>query len=629
MSIITSVKAFTNGEIAYLSWVPKKMIPGCLGFEITRIYPDDPAGNTVLPAWVAFKGQSNKKWIPQNTSVWPVQKLSWKDLTLRKKRDRLIRRSGDTRVQYLVRPVVPFKNDLAEVKSKLKVTYQGKPIRLSYFDEGEKSDVIVITLDHGPIRATFTNGILATQWLSHAMDNPSFKGIKNEIKNEKSAIRKYLAGDALETVKMLLKKTKANPKASLKMALYELEDKELIDAIFAIKTKVDIILSNTSKDSKGAWDKENSPTRKSLHEAKVKIADRMFNNNSIGHNKFVIYLENGKPLSVMTGSTNWTSSGLCAQSNNASIIDSPEVAALYNNYFELLRKDTKDFVPPKPSSTATRNVQGKALRSSNSKGNGAITLKDGTKVTVWFSPNTPHASVNKKITPPDLSHIYSLMRKANKAIFFAVFLPGRGNDFKGDIMTNIITESISLGLKDHSLMVYGAISDPTAMPNYINPVKGKTNPPTPYTFNQGKLHIVRAANLKVDKKAPKKDLIGDFTKELLKSPGGHAIIHDKIVVIDPFSKNGIAIFGSHNQGFKASYSNDENLLIVQNNPSLVRAFAIHVLDIFEHYRFRAVQAELQAEKKKTWDGFLSLNDHWLTSAMASGGKGDLAEYMAG
>ena len=90
MSSISSVKAFTNGEIAYISWILAAPIPGCLGFEITRIYPDSPADDTVLPAWVAFKGQSNKKWLPQDTSVWPVQKLSWKDLTLRKKRDKLV-----------------------------------------------------------------------------------------------------------------------------------------------------------------------------------------------------------------------------------------------------------------------------------------------------------------------------------------------------------------------------------------------------------------------------------------------------------------------------------------------------------------------------------------------------------
>ena len=36
------------------------------------------------------------------------------------------------------------------------------------------------------------------------------------------------------------------------------------------------------------------------------------------------------------------------------------------------------------------------------------------------------------------------------------------------------------------------------------------------------------------------------------------------------------ITGSHNLGFKASYANDENMLIVQGNQALAQAYAVHV-----------------------------------------------------
>src|SRR5262245_64989434 len=44
---------------------------------------------------------------------------------------------------------------------------------------------------------------------------------------------------------------------------------------------------------------------------------------------------------------------------------------------------------------------------------------------------------------------------------------------------------------------------------------------------------------------------------------GHAIIHDKIVVIDPLSENGAVVMGSHNLVYKASYENDENFVIIR------------------------------------------------------------------
>jgi phosphatidylserine/phosphatidylglycerophosphate/cardiolipin synthase-like enzyme len=77
-----------------------------------------------------------------------------------------------------------------------------------------------------------------------------------------------------------------------------------------------------------------------------------------------------------------------------------------------------------------------------------------------------------------------------------------------------------------------------------------------------------------------------WQKELLKLPSAHAIIHDKIVVIDPMSEDCVVITGSHNQGFRASYANDENFIIVRGHQPLAQAYATHVMDVYDHYRWR-------------------------------------------
>jgi phosphatidylserine/phosphatidylglycerophosphate/cardiolipin synthase-like enzyme len=130
------------------------------------------------------------------------------------------------------------------------------------------------------------------------------------------------------------------------------------------------------------------------------------------------------------------------------------------------------------------------------------------------------------------------------------------------------------------------------------------------------------------------DLIGDFQRELLSA--GHAIIHDKIVVIDPLSKTDCAVItGSHNLGFKASYANDENLVIIRGNQPLALAYAVHVLDVYEHFKFRAV-LEQQARdamlkgkprpKRPTGKGFLQTGDAWQDPYM-SGEKGQELAYF--
>ena len=107
---------------------------------------------------------------------------------------------------------------------------------------------------------------------------------------------------------------------------------------------------------------------------------------------------------------------------------------------------------------------------------------------------------------------------------------------------------------------------------------------------------------------------------------------DKILVLDPLDPvHCLVALGSHNLGYKASYSNDENLVIVRGHGALAQAYAVHVLDVYDHYRFRAVEAELSAKKKKTtgaatetrWDGFLDTTGGWQEKASRR-----LANYFA-
>jgi phosphatidylserine/phosphatidylglycerophosphate/cardiolipin synthase-like enzyme len=61
---------------------------------------------------------------------------------------------------------------------------------------------------------------------------------------------------------------------------------------------------------------------------KINVFDRIVKLGHFGHNKFVVICDsNGAPQRVLTGSTDWTSSGLCTQANNGLIIDDPSVAA--------------------------------------------------------------------------------------------------------------------------------------------------------------------------------------------------------------------------------------------------------------------------------------------------------------
>ena len=679
-SSISTAGAWNNGEVAYLAWQLAKPLAGCLGFMITRVHEtgDDAGARRILPSWIAFTDQSNPDWLAQDTSVWPVQNFEWRDLTLRRSRDSTNVRPIDFRVHYEILPIgieAPGRVALPPSPTAIFKDAQGHPrytgVPRPLYGIGDPFITPPIDVTHeysGPnpaIEATFTNGILSTQNLLQQLQSVKAKAapgavvpmptttsgllavLQGEISNQKSAIRAFLTADALSFVRRLVDRALKNG-GEVYLALYELHDPELIALLktAAGKAKVHIILStagNANPNPKGTpaaqrkpvvWDTENDPARAALHAFKPDpVQDRMFNNSvAIGHDKFAVYVEKGVAQTLMTGSTNWTETGLCTQSNNVIILNDPQIAKIYLDFWNRLAADKQPARVPLTVKTAKQTYlgaqsnnanQGPAQRDSNRRTFGTTTLADKKSlVDVWFSPNT---ATNKKTAdspmPGDLNDVYSLMDHARQAIFFLTFMPGESGK------QNIIGEAAKLATARPELLVLGAISDPMALPNYIAPARGggassksQVKIPAPSVWwpagNQSRIAMIRATAITTP--------FGDMHPELLSA--GHAIIHDKIIVIDPLDPvNCSVVTGSHNLGYKASYDNDENLLIIRQNSSLAVAYAVHVLDIYQHYLMRAKQedqirtallAGKTPQSPSVGHGFLTTSDTWQTRFFA-------------
>jgi phosphatidylserine/phosphatidylglycerophosphate/cardiolipin synthase-like enzyme len=631
MSAITTARTYANNLVTFIAWDIEKSIPGCIGFDIARIYSDGKERH--LAAWVPFKGQKNPKNLPQDTTVWPIQKFCWRDLTVRQAREGLVMRDGEIELRYRIRPLARKANGLEPVPVTLEKTYNGKAFPLSYIDEGIVTKKVKVTQDFGEFRATFTNGILSSQGVAKRLNeiagrqlkpNELAGALREQITESGNEFREWLSGDVLNLFRGLFEKAK-KINGTVRLALYELKDDELVKLLLDNRNRIEIILSTAGSGNKNkTWDTTNTKSRQDLIAAGAKIHHRMFNSSArIGHNKFAILRDkNEKPIAVLTGSTNWTSTGMCGQSNNATLISDRKVARQFEEEWEAMLDDTNHLLVQGTAGTFAQpnnNVQGPNLRTKNGVALPLVSLARG-KAALWFSPNTKRTSKGKDC-PPDLGVLYNLMRKANDAILFACFQPS------GQGKTSIIAEAIDIGTKDRSLLVFGSVSDRSAMP--VSPLTkdrdgdGKISAEEQAnTYRDHNIQVVLATALGVN------DLVGAFEKaELLTS--GKAIIHDKIVVIDPLSKTDCAVaFGSHNLGYKASYCNDENMVIVRGNQEFALAYAVHVLDLWEHYRFRAVQVELREQGEKPWDGFLRRDDSWQAASLHSD-RAMLSRYFAG
>jgi hypothetical protein len=496
MSLITRAGAWCNDEVAYIAWDVKEKIPGCIGFLITRVHETGPdAGQRrILPTWVAFTDQNNPNWNEQDTSVWPIQSFEWRDLTLRKSRDTTKIRPIDFNVHYEIVPVklakageapLPPSPTAPATDAHGNPSFQGPKHPLAAMDKPVITNTIEVTHTFGDnVKATFTNGILSTQnlvrQLSSVNKGPSekvmadaastdekkrvkgtqkkedhlLKILKQEIADENSPIRKFLMGDVYDFVTSLIERARKE-KGEVYLALYELHDKQLIGLLLdAMKDNlIHLILStagNLDPNPKGTpkekrqpvvWDTENDDPRRKLHaadEQKNRVIDRMFNSSArIGHNKFAVYVKDGKALAVMSGSTNWTETGLCAQSNNCIVVEDEGIAGDYFAYWNRLKNDKQ---PARKAITVTAKgkkvrgaepnaaKQGARIRRDDQKKLETHDLSGGGTAKAWFSPNTNQAAVPKKspVRPVDLKEVYQRMDEAKSAIMFLVFLPGRG-----------------------------------------------------------------------------------------------------------------------------------------------------------------------------------------------------------
>ncbi len=537
-----------NNDIVYLWWTYPHRIPNCLGFSIHRVIDgiEEPHG---LQASVGFSATADPRKQPQTTDEWPIQSFNWKDVYAPR----------DQPLSYRIIPMIMNGDDWQHL-----VQDRDKMI---------ETDIVSSTQQFGDARIVFNRGFLSTQAFSKrtkkvvkvkAENLMQEGGAKGLISKVGGIWRKRLAGQVLTNIHTFFKQ-----KGKFYCALYELSDEELIDILLKCNA-AEIILSSSES---------NEESRKKLHEAmeadtKLKVYDRFMKDGSIGHNKFVVCTdEHGTPQSVLTGSINWTSTGLCGQTNNLVIIHDAAIAAQYLRYWERLRDDIG------PESIAEQNQE---LRTWCRENGSEFPVDARPSVKLWYSPNTVKRTKPSQITPAstpiDVQEVFALIANAKKQILYLVFNPGTPS-----IIDAVKEAALTAKTSGKPIFVRGAVSDAVLGKRVTTNIISKDATLEPDTY-------------KVTGVAAIPGSFSYWEQEMLKL--GFATIHDKILVIDPFdAENCVVVTGSHNLGFKASYANDENMLIFKGNTPIAQAYAAHVLDVVNHFKWRYKLQNRVGEKK--------------------------------
>jgi phosphatidylserine/phosphatidylglycerophosphate/cardiolipin synthase-like enzyme len=553
----TTLAVYANTDDALLLWTADDLDDKLEGFAVQRKLKRGSAAeqttwiNNYAPPGV--KAYQNGVLAPSDQR--PFRCFSWTDHSV----------SQGDRVRYRV---VPF--------------LAGTSTPTISLASGWSRSVTLAWPETTAYRAFFNRGFVISQFISRYLDEhypgmdriAALRKFKDEITAKlDDTIRVFLSGEVRTNLLTLLDEVAQNDN-EIYAALFELNDEELVRALVKLRKRAHLVLANGSievkKDKHGKAVEtsaqartrdENADARQRLRTAgaDVETTNRFVSPGALAHNKFLVIVDkNGNPKTVWTGSTNWTTTGLCTQLNNALLAQDASVAKAFLAQWQLLR----DAGSSHPASLPTAN--------------GTPTEIGGT------AKKTLRSSVHFTRAPGkvDLDALAEIVNSTREGLLFLMFIPGA---------TGVLADVRALAAANPKLLVRGVVSE---LP------KGRQDEHTGETTTV-KVTIVGAPTPSQDGSQtydvvqpegnahPTAWWAAETTHQQFLSGVGHAIIHSKVLLVDPFSDDPTIVTGSHNFSNSASTANDENFIVIKGDNALAEAYAVNIDSAWRHYAYRA------------------------------------------
>ena len=365
---------------------------------------------------------------------------------------------------------------------------------------------------------------------------------------------KWLSRGLEEALLSFIKKARGKD-YSLRVAAYEFNYIPVIQTLFdAFKTGADVkIIYDRSKN--GPWESTDEAVAQVSGIEKLMIPRSA--NASIKHNKFMVLLYKNTPIEVWTGSTNFTKGGIFGQSNVGHIIRDKKIATEFVAYWNRLSK----------------NPQLKVIRTDNEE----------------YTP-TPNGNLPKGITP-----IFS-PRKNLSAL-----------DWYGDQIKTAkqsIGFTAAFGVNENFAKIMS--KEDKSLRYILLEKEGKTFDTFKNTPNN---KIAMGATL--TEQEIRDDGLKNWEAEHLTGLNDHVkYLHTKYLFIDPLSEDPVLITGSANFSEASIKTNDENMIIIRGDTSVVDVYLTEFMRLFNHYNFRDHLAHKNPTKTCNYK-YLTPDDSWV------------------
>lgn len=485
-----------------------------------------------------------------------------------------------------------------------KYTYTVTP---RYFDNGVltpldpgmsvSTTILVDSFTKQSVELAFTRGFVQSQaFVNHFGKSAPIQPSKHDLVFDTSEVagtnahgEKFTFADeyewmgftAREKILGLLSDVLKNKNLVVDVFAYDLSESDTIDLLLKLarQGRVRIILDNAALHHNlkkpTAEDRFENAFNKAAKGKKLLLRGKF---GRYSHDKVMIVYRKGakknSPLKVLTGSTNFSITGLYVNSNHVLVYNDPEVAGFYAGVFEQAWTDGAK----KPA----------FIKSAWSKKPFASTSSKTPKTSITFSPHDKPGAA--QALAPVVAQIAKEAKKpkGTGSVLFAVMEMANGNSPVYEALKKIHANDkvFSFGISDNPNGIYlYPVGKKTGVLVTGKPVQTQLPPP----FNQ----------------VPN---IGGVKHQ----------IHHKFVVCGFNGDDPVVFCGSSNLASGGEENNGDNLLTIRDK-DIATVFAVEALALVDHFNFldstatggkkaKPKASKAQAALDAKW--FLSTNSGW-------------------
>lgn len=534
-----TVKAYRgDGSVLLAFDLADHLVDHLAGFAIRRTAPDGHA--EPLPNRLSFETHytaattaHDRKWTPSDAA--PFQKFWWVDFP-----------PGGAPGPY---------------------GYEVTAMRFKSGGALEPDQRVSVALELGPFRAGrlemgFTRGYLSSQAYHDRFHNAPLRPGKTLDYDTApyQAQYEWLGFHARKMLLGFLDECLQEAGVTLDVFAYDLDEPDIVRRLQTFGHRLRLFLDDS--------DGHNGPGKLEPEAFKRIVASAGVGNAKRGkfgryaHDKVFIKRKQGKAVKVLTGSTNFSVTGIYVNANNVLIFDDEHAASLYAQVFDLAFKNGGDRAAFANSPLAKKEWE--------------LTAPGLPKMLVSFAPH-------KKPTF-SLKRALDELRKADSSVLFAVMgLRGAGK----------LLERLGAIHADPDIFSYGVTDD-------LGTAKPGASGVTVYAPGRGGV-LVRAEALTKNVPPP-------FAKEA--TEGNAHRIHHKFIVVDFNDSDPVLFTGSSNLAEGGEEANGDNLLAIYDR-EIATAYAVEAIRLVDHYNFRSAMGRatkvrplrLKTDKERWWSKY--------------------------